>query len=66
MRGVVPAAIRQPIRHRLLSNKIDEKPYFSPEVRQALWRLLEDDVHTVEQLLGYSLNDWRRGYTDEA
>lgn len=65
VRGVVPAAIRQPIRHRLLSNKIEEKPYFSPEVKQALWRLLEDDVHTVEQLLGYGLNVWRRGYTDE-
>lgn len=66
VRGVVPAAIRQPIRHRLLSNKIDEKPYFAPEVKQALWRLLEDDVHTIEQMLGYSLNVWRRGYTDEA
>jgi hypothetical protein len=66
VRGVVPAAIRQPIRHRLLSNKIDEKPTFAPEVKQALWRLLEDDVHTIEQMLGYSLNVWRRGYTDEA
>ncbi|HMT20686.1 MAG TPA: sulfotransferase domain-containing protein [Promineifilum sp.] len=65
MRGVVPEAIRQPIRHRLLSNKIDEKPYFAPEVKQALWRLLEDDVHTIEQILGYSLNSWRRGYSDE-
>ncbi len=65
VRGVVPASIRQPIRHRLLSNKIEEKPHFSPEVKQALWRLLEDDVHTVEQLLGYGLNVWRRGYTDE-
>ena len=66
VRGVVPAAIRQPIRHRLLSNKIDEKPHFAPEVKQALWRLLEDDVLTIEQMLGYSLNVWRRGYTEEA
>lgn len=66
MRGVVPAAIRQPIRHRMLSNKIDEKPYFSPEVKHALWRLLEDDVQIIEQLLGRTLNVWRRGYTDEA
>ena len=65
VRGVVPASIRQPIRHRLLSNKIEEKPYFSSEVKQALWRLLDDDVHTIEQLLGYGLNVWRRGYTDE-
>ena len=66
VRGVVPAAIRQPIRHRLLSNKIDEKPHFAPEVKQALWRLLEDDVLTIEQMLGYILNVWRRGYTEEA
>mgnify|MGYP000846279216 FL=1 len=65
VRNVVPASIRQPIRHRLLSNKIEEKPYFSPEVKAALWRLLEDDVYTVERLLGRGLNVWRRGYTDE-
>lgn len=65
MRNVVPASIRQPIRHRLLSNKIQEKPYFSPEIRLALWRLLEDDVQTVEGLLGRNLNIWRRGYTEE-
>jgi len=65
MRNVVPASIRQPIRHRLLSNKIEEKPYFSPEVKAALWRLLEDDVYTVERLLGRGLHVWRRGYTDE-
>ncbi len=66
VRGVVPAAIRQPIRHRLMSNKIDEKPHFPADVKDALWRVLEDDVHTVEQLLGRKLNIWRRGYTDEA
>jgi hypothetical protein len=65
MRGVMPAAIRQPIRHRLLSNKIDEKPYFAPDVKQALWRLLEDDVYTVEGIMGRRLDGWRRGYTDE-
>lgn len=65
VRGVMPASIRQPIRHRLLSNKIEEKPHFSLDVKQALWRLLEDDVHIIEQLLGRSLNLWRRGYTDE-
>ncbi|MCL4803572.1 MAG: sulfotransferase [Anaerolineae bacterium] len=66
VRNVVPAAIRQPIRHRLLSNKIDEKPHFSPEMKMALWRMLEDDVNTIEGLLGRGLNVWRRGYTDEA
>jgi hypothetical protein len=64
MRNVVPAAIRQPIRHRLFSNKIAEKPSFSPETKRALWRLLEDDVHVVEELIGHRLEGWRRGYTE--
>lgn len=63
MRGVVPASIRQPIRHRLLSNTIEEKPHFSAETKAALWRLLEDDVRTVEELLGERLDGWRRDYT---
>jgi hypothetical protein len=64
VRNIIPAAIRQPIRHRLFSNKIDEKPHFSVETRQALWRLLEDDVRTVESLLGRRLDQWRTGYTE--
>lgn len=64
MRNIIPAAVRQPIRHRLLSNTITEKPAFARETKQALWRLLEDDVHTVEQLLGRRLENWRRGYSD--
>jgi len=64
MRSIIPAAVRQPIRHRLLSNTIDEKPAFARETKQALWRLVEDDVHTVEQLLGRRLENWRRGYSD--
>lgn len=64
MRSIIPASVRQPIRHRLLSNKLDEKPSFSPEVKQSLWRLLEDDVNTVERLLGRWLDSWRRGYSE--
>lgn len=64
MRGMVPAAIRQPIRHKLLSNKIEAKPEFSPGLRRDLWRLLEDDVRTIEEMLGRRLDEWRRGYTD--
>lgn len=64
MRRVLPAPIRQPIRHKLFSNKIDEKPYFAPDVREALWRLLEDDVLAVEALLGRRLDIWRDGYSD--
>lgn len=64
MRSVVPAAIRQPIRHKLLSNKIETKPDFSPDTRRALWRMLEDDVNSIEGMLGRRLDEWRRGYTD--
>lgn len=64
MRSVVPAAIRQPIRHKLLSNKIEARPEFSPDVRRALWRSLEDDVASIENILGRRLVEWRQGYTD--
>lgn len=65
LRNVVPAAIRQPIRHRLLSNKISEKPAFSDETKEALWRLLEDDVRAIEEMLGYRLDAWRQPYSSE-
>lgn len=64
LRSVVPATLRQPIRHRLLSNTIEEKPHFSPETKHALWRMVEDDVHVIEEMLGRRLDGWRRGYTD--
>ena len=64
MRNIVPAAVRQPIRHRLLSNTITEKPVFDRQTRLDLWRLVEDDVHTVEQLIGRRLEAWRQGYSE--
>lgn len=64
LRAIVPASIRQPVRHRLFSNKLEQKPDVRPETKQALWRLLEDDVRVIEELLGRQLAIWRRGYTD--
>lgn len=64
LRAMVPAAIRQPVRHRLLSNTLETKPELTPQTRQALWRLVEDDVLTIEKLMGRRLDVWRRGYTD--
>ncbi len=64
LRTVVPASIRQPMRHRFFSNKLDEKPEFSIETCQLLWRLLEDDVRGIEQIMGRRLDVWRSGYAD--
>jgi hypothetical protein len=64
LRAMVPAAIRQPVRHRLLSNTLETKPELSPGARQLVWRLVEDDVLTIEQLMGRRLDSWRAGYTD--
>lgn len=64
LRAMVPASIRQPVRHRLFSNTLEEKPEFAPVTRQMLWRLVEDDVRSVEELLGRRLDRWREGYSD--
>lgn len=61
IRRAVPAAIRQPIR-RYLSNTLAEKPHFSTELKQMIWRLVEDDVTIIEQLMGRPLEAWRQGY----
>lgn len=64
LRTIVPESIRQPVRHRLLSNTLEEKPEMTPQTKRTLWRLVEDDVLTVEKLLGRRLDAWREGYTD--
>lgn len=63
LRSAVPESIRQPVRHRLLSNKLDAKPELTEQTRRLLWRLLEDDVLAVEKLLGRRLDSWRQGYS---
>lgn len=63
VRTYIPNAIRQPIR-RSMANRVEEKPTFSPELRQEIWRWLEDDVHALEGLLGRQLDRWRQGYTE--
>jgi hypothetical protein len=61
VRNLIPPAIRQPIR-RVFSTTIEEKPHFSAQLRRDLWRLVEDDVCFVEELLGRRLERWRQGY----
>ena len=58
VRPRLSSSIRQPIRRRL-SNKLDEKPFFAPALRQEIWRFVEDDVRGVEELLGRPLDLWR-------
>jgi hypothetical protein len=59
-KSCLPEAVRKPIRS-LLSNRLEERPCFSPTLRQTLWRFLEDDVRGIEELLGRRLEVWREG-----
>ncbi len=62
LRNVTPSFVRQPIRRRLLSKTIDEKPEFPAELKREVWRFVEDDVAAIESLLGRRLDVWRQGY----
>ena len=59
-RKYLPAPVREVIK-RTFSNKPDEKPVLPVAAKRTLWRLLEDDVRTVEELLGRRLDVWRQG-----
>jgi hypothetical protein len=58
---LVPLSLRKSVR-RQIGARIEEKPEFSPLLREALWRMVEDDVETIEGLLGRRLDVWRQGY----
>ncbi len=58
VRRVVPASIRQPIRHRFFSNRLDEKPEFSLKLKNLLWQFLLDDVKQIEDIYGRRLSIW--------
>jgi len=57
LRPMIPVAARQSVK-RLFSNRLDEKPYFSPALRSALRQLLADDIVAVEQFLGRPVDAW--------
>jgi hypothetical protein len=59
-RKYLPVSVREVIK-RTFSNKLDEKPVLPMAARRTLWRLLEDDVCTIEELLGRRLEAWREG-----
>lgn len=64
-RSFVPIWIRKAIRRRL-SNRLSEKPHFSPKSRREIWRLVEDDVRGMEQLMGRRLDVWHANGAGEA
>lgn len=61
IRNFIPASIRRSIKNQF-SNRLQEPPYFSPEIKQTIWRFVEDDVCFVETLLGRQLDVWRQNY----
>jgi hypothetical protein len=65
LRSIVPISIRKAVR-RKLSNRLDEKPHFSLKLRREIWRLVKDDVHGIEELMGSRLDVWRANGAGEA
>lgn len=59
----LPQSLRTGVRQRF-GTKLDQKPEFSPALRKTIWRFVEDDVSTIEGLLGRRLDCWRQGYTE--
>lgn len=62
LRSYIPASIRQPIRYRFFSNRLDEAPLFSPKLMHMLWQFLVDDVASIEKIVGRRLDCWREGF----
>lgn len=57
----VSPALRQ-LMKRYMGKRLETKPTFTPELKQMLWRFLEDDVCAVEEYMGRHLAVWRQGY----
>lgn len=59
-RKYLPTPVREVVK-RTFSNKLDGKPALPALARATLWRFLEDDVSTIEELLGRRLDVWHQG-----
>ena len=59
MRDVIPEGVRHTVRHRLLSNQLNERPRFDQDLKELIWRFVASDVAEVEELMGRSLPLWR-------
>lgn len=60
----LPSSMRKAARPYFY-NRLEAKPEFSPNLKQTLWLLLEDDVVGIEEILGRRLDIWREGYADQ-
>ena len=58
LRIYVPENIRYFLRS-YVKNTLDIKPEFSPALRKAMRRLLDDDINTIEALLGRPIPAWQ-------
>lgn len=58
MRSYIPASIRQPVRHRFFSNRLEEKPVFHTRTQEMLRRFLEDDIAAIEQIMERPIKVW--------
>lgn len=57
VRTKLPTSLRQAVK-RQVSNKVEETPVFSPQLRATLQRLLADDVRTIEEVMGRRIACW--------
>lgn len=62
VRAIVPASIRQPIRYRFFSNRLDRAPEFTLGLKQLLWQFLADDVASIEHIKGRRIDSWHEGF----
>ncbi|MEM7131339.1 MAG: sulfotransferase domain-containing protein [Chloroflexota bacterium] len=59
LRTYVPQNIRYSLRS-YVSNTLEEKPEFSPPLRQAMRRFVDDDINAIERLLERKIPAWQR------
>ena len=61
--GRIVEALPKPVRSlagKTFRTTLEQKPAVTPEFRERLWRLVEDDVAQVERWLGRPVLAWSR------
>ncbi len=57
----VPDGLRKALKKQL-GTRIEQKPVFSPLLRETIWRFLESDVCQIEEIMGRRLDIWREAH----